>query len=106
MARKRKLRRLGRANQKAAQELLDELEELAQRKAGGSPNNPITVSSPVQVDSKSEAIPCPRCEGPMRLIQHTADTIDGERLRVADCRCVTCGVARKFFFQLENPLQS
>ena len=106
MARKRKFPRIGRSTKRVDKELLDELEELARQKVGGNSDNPIAVGSPVQVDSQAESSPCPRCEGSLRLVEHVAETIEGERLRVAHCRCVVCGVARSFFFRLESPLQS
>lgn len=106
MAKKLRARTSRRAEERKTKKLRDDLEKLAQLAEGGSPENPIVISSPVQVDARTEATPCPLCEGRLQLDEHVAQVVDGERLRVARCRCVECGVERAFYFHLRSPLQS
>lgn len=95
-----------RAEERKVKKLREDLEKLAHLEEGGSPENPFVISSPVQVDARTEATPCPLCEGRLHLDEHVAQVIDGERLRVARCHCVECGTEREFYFHLQNPLQS
>ena len=105
MARRRS-RAPRRGAEKEIRKLREELETIAQRKTGATPTDPIVVSSPVQVETRTENFSCPLCEGSLHLDEHVAEVIDGERLRVAHCHCIDCGVARNFYFRLESPLQS
>ena len=106
MPRRSRKRSARRGAEREIQKLREELEAIAQRKTGATPDNPIVVSSPVQVETRTEQMPCPLCEGPLLLDQHVAEVLNGKRLRVAHCRCIDCGVKRDFYFRLESPLQS
>ncbi|MDG2306237.1 MAG: hypothetical protein P8R42_16615 [Candidatus Binatia bacterium] len=107
MARKPLTARGGRrAEERRTKKLRDDLEKLAHLEAGGSPEHPIEVSSPVQVDARTETTPCPLCEGRLQLDEHVAEVVGGERLRVARCHCVECGTARVIYYRLRSPLQS
>lgn len=97
MAKKRKERRI---RDRAHDKLVNDLERLASLEPGGSPDRPIVVDTPAVVDLRAVARPCPLCEGALRLEAHTADEIDGIRLRVAELSCVRCGVRRKRYFRL------
>jgi hypothetical protein len=77
-----------------------DLEHLARRASGGAPDRPIVVETPPLVDVRAEAQPCPLCEGSLRLVEHTAETIDGARLRLARVTCTRCGIARAIYFRL------
>ena len=48
------------------------------------------------------AQPCPLCAGSLRLDEHAAETIAGERLRVARVICTSCGIARAIYFRLRT----
>lgn len=103
---KKRLRTLRRAEQRKKEKLREDLERLAHLDEGGTPTHPIEISSPVQVDARTEATPCPLCAGRLQLDEHTAETVDGARLRVARCHCIECGTRREIYFHLRNPLQS
>ena len=77
-----------------------DLDRLARLGPGGAPDHPIEIDSPPVVDIMAEARPCPLCDGSLRLIEHAAETIDGQRLRVARVRCTSCGIAREIYFRL------
>lgn len=104
--RKPKPRTARRASERQVKKIRDDLEKLAHLEAGGTPDNPIVISSPVQVDARTEATPCPLCQGRLHLDEHTAETFEGDRIRVARCHCVECGTAREIFFHLRSSLQS
>ena len=95
-----------RADERQTKKLRDDLEKLANLEPGGAPEHPIEVSSPVQVETRTKATPCPLCQGRLALDEHIAEVVDGQRLRVARCRCVDCGVKREIYFHLISPLQS
>ena len=77
-----------------------DLERLAGLAPGGAPDRPIEIDTPAVVDVMAEARRCPLCEGTLHLQQHTAETIAGDRLRVAHVKCASCGIARAFYFRL------
>ncbi len=106
MARKLRPRAGRRADERKAKKLRDDLEKLALLKEGGSSGNPFVISSPAQVDARTETTACPLCEGRLRLDEHVAEIVDGERLRVARCHCVACGTKRELYFHLRSPLDS
>jgi len=94
-----------RATRRAAQrQHVRDLDRLARLAPGGAPDRPIEVDTPAVVDVMAEARRCPLCDGPLHLVQHTAETIDGERLRVAHVKCASCGVPRAIYFRLQAPL--
>ena len=75
-------------------------ERLARLQPGGSPEQPLPVESPTQVDVIATATPCPLCGGTLRLLEHAAEILGGVRLRVAHVTCTTCRVGRALYFQL------
>lgn len=107
MARRRSTPRAARrTSERQAKKIRDDLEKLAHLEPGGAAENAIEIHSPVQVDARTQATPCPLCEGRLTLDEHTAETIEGQRLRIAKCHCVECGTAREIYFHLVSPLQS
>jgi hypothetical protein len=93
-------RTLDRARGRAHEDLVRDLERLDERAPGGAPDHPIVVEAPTQVEPIAEAMPCPLCDGTMHVVEHTAETHDGTRLRVAQVRCTSCGVGRARYFRL------
>jgi hypothetical protein len=67
---------------------------------GGSPRLPIEIRSASQVEPHALALTCLRCGGPNRLGEHTAPTVDGERLRLAALSCSRCGTRRDVWFRI------
>lgn len=80
-----------------------ELDRLARAQPGGAPDRPLVIDSPAVVEVRAVAAPCPLCGGSLRLTAHTAEVIEGERLRVAAVACGACGSERSIYFRLEWP---
>ena len=81
-------------------------ERLASLEAGGSPDRPIDVESASQIEPHALALTCLRCEGPNRLEEHAAETVDGERLRVVRMVCARCAARRNLWFRIVRILPS
>lgn len=75
----------------------------ARARPGGDPGHPLEVPSPAVVEPRAEGLPCPACGGALRLLEHQARVVAGERLRVARVRCGGCGLEREVFFRLAPP---
>jgi hypothetical protein len=93
-------RQLGREEQ----QLADEREKLALAAPGGTPERPLEIEAPSQVDVIAERTPCVRCGESMRLGRHEATVVDGTRLRVAHLACTVCAAERRMYFRLAAPL--
>jgi hypothetical protein len=79
-------------------------ERLARLEPGGAPDRPIEVSSASLVEPTAESLPCPLCDGRLRALEHTAQAIDGARLRVVQVRCTHCGTQRALFLRIGTVL--
>jgi DNA-directed RNA polymerase subunit RPC12/RpoP len=75
-------------------------ERLFQREEGGNTSRPIDVESAAIVEMRAEGIPCPRCEGEQRVLEHLAVTVSGHRLREARLQCRRCGSKRSMWFRI------
>lgn len=73
---------------------------------GASESNPLIVHSPSVVESRASSMPCVRCEGPVKVLEHQARTLDGTRFRVAITKCSMCGFEREIFFRISTEDQS
>lgn len=100
MGRKPRPRTERRAHERDAKKLSHDLERLALLERGGAPDRPIEVTSASQVDVHARDAKCPVCSGPVRLEEHTAETIADVRLRVARVQCQACGRKRAIYFRL------
>lgn len=80
--------------------MVRERERLARAEVGGRPGNAVKISTASLVELHARSRPCPLCGGTMRIEEHTAETIDEERLRIAHVVCVACGVSRKIYFRI------
>jgi hypothetical protein len=89
-----------RARARAHAELVNDLERLAALQPGGTPERPLVVASPTQVDIIAQTRRCPLCEGSLELVEHAAERVGGVALRAAHLRCVACGVRRTLWFRL------
>jgi len=78
-------------------------ERLARLEPGGAPARPLPIDSPVLVELRAVARPCPLCGGALRLDGHAAARVDGVRLRVATVACTMCGTRREIYFRLVEP---
>lgn len=91
-----------RAQDRAAAKLGRDRARLFELGPGGSPARPIVVTSPSEVEVEARATPCPICGGELRVEDHTAETLDTGRQRVAKVRCAACGDHRAIYFQLAS----
>jgi hypothetical protein len=89
-----------RAEDRAAQKLARDLEKLAVLADGGSPGRAIPITSPAEVEVQARATPCPVCQGELRVEEHTAETLEGARVRVARVVCAVCRRKRAIYFRL------
>lgn len=71
--------------------------------AGGRPDHPIDVRSPAVVESRAVDGGCRACGATLRVTRHTAETIDGQRLRVAHVKCVHCETRDQVYFRIVAP---
>lgn len=103
----RKRPRTERREQARAQEkLARDREKLARLEAGGSPERPIVLESASQVEVHARSLRCTRCDGELRVDEHVARVVGGQRLRLARLSCPMCGARRDAWFRLEQRLPS
>ena len=95
-----------RALARSAARLARGREKLASLEAGGSPERPIEVESASQIEPHALALTCLRCDGPNRLEEHAAESVDGERLRVVRMTCARCAARRAVWFRIVRILPS
>lgn len=91
-----------RAQDRASAKLSRDRERLFQLGPGGSPERPIVVTSPTEVEVQARSLPCPICDGELRVEEHTAETVGTARLRVAKVLCAVCHARRAIYFQLAS----
>ncbi|WP_437719239.1 hypothetical protein WMF45_24235 [Sorangium sp. So ce448] len=89
-----------RESDRTSAKLTRDIERLAQLEPGHTPGRAIPLDAASQVEVAARSIPCPRCRGAFRVEDHTAETLDGVRLRVAKVTCSACGAGRSLYFRL------
>jgi hypothetical protein len=95
----RRARRARAAQAEAAKEIA----ALEAAEPGGTVENAIAVESPAVVESRASMLPCAICRGPVRVMEHAAETIEGRRVRVVRVLCPQCGISRTAYFRLIVP---
>jgi hypothetical protein len=95
-----------RAHAREAEKAARDRERLARIEAGGSHERPVEVQSASQIEPHALAFACLRCNGPNRLDEHAAVTVDDQRLRVVRMTCPRCGAKRAVWFRLVPILPS
>jgi hypothetical protein len=95
-----------RSRERALDKLARDRERLAYLEPGGDRARPIEVESASQVEPHALALACLRCDAPVRLEEHAAIVVDGDRLRVARLACSRCGARREVWFRLAPRLPS
>jgi hypothetical protein len=78
--------------------LVRDKERLARLEQGGSPERPIVVSSASVIETHARSMPCPQCDGALRVDEHAAN----EGLREVHVQCVTCGARRTLYFRMAS----
>jgi hypothetical protein len=89
-----------RAHDRAQEKYSQALEKRFQLEPGASATRAIKVTSPAEVEVLARAIPCPICQGELRVEEHTAETLETHRLRIAHVVCAVCRSRRRIYFQL------
>lgn len=79
---------------------LEKKDRLAELSPGGSPERSIEVETAALVEPMARSSRCPRCDGAVRLEEHSARTVSGRSLRVARVSCLACGSERELFFAI------
>ena len=93
-----------RALARAEEKLSRARERLAELDRGGAPRHPIEIVSASLVETQARSVPCPKCLGASRVDDHTAVTLEGQRLRVAHLTCTHCGARRALYFRIVGDL--
>jgi hypothetical protein len=75
-------------------------ERLARLEPGGGPNRPLDVPSASLVEPEARSMPCPKCLGSCAVVEHSAETQEGRRLRIAHMMCKGCGGRRAIYFRI------
>lgn len=77
---------------------IDRKDRLAELSPGGAPERPIAVETAALVEPMARSSLCPRCDGAVRVEDHSARSDSGRTLRVVQVSCVSCGSTREVFF--------
>jgi hypothetical protein len=91
---------------RAADKVARGRERLASLEPGGGPRLPVEVESASQIEPHALSMLCLRCGGPNRLVEHAAETVQGERLRVVRMACARCGATRAVWLRIASRLLS
>ncbi len=102
-ARKLSGRALRREQARDAEKLAMQRQKLARLEPGGAPDHPVVVESASQVEVHARSLQCTRCDGSYRVDEHVAETVGGDRLRVAKLVCLVCGARRSVYFRITPP---
>ena len=92
-----------RASEREHQKLMRDVERLWKLEPGGSPEHPIALSSASEVEVHARGVHCPLCRGELRLLEHSAETMGAERLRVTKVVCSECRAERSIYFRIATP---
>ncbi|HVV86638.1 MAG TPA: hypothetical protein VHE35_26450, partial [Kofleriaceae bacterium] len=86
-----------RLDERALRKLVQDRERLWSLSPGGSAARPLVVDSTAVIEPRARALPCPQCEGELRVGEHRAAA---GGLRAVDVRCSRCHAARTVWFRL------
>jgi len=107
MNRKKKVaspRAARRESERKLERLSLDRERLASYEKGGAPERPIEVESASEVEVIARGVRCVHCATVVGVEEHLAETISGQRLRIARVRCPACGGRRSIYFRLSAGL--
>lgn len=104
MAKKRKPSRSAKLERRKLEQknrkLVADRERLFLLSAGGSPERPFQVDSPVVIEGRARAVSCPQCQGPLHIDEHEVERETGEMLRRVLAHCRECGSPRRLWFRI------
>jgi hypothetical protein len=106
MTKKPRPRTERRERERALDKLARDRDRLARLEPGGSPERPVVLVSASQVEVHARSLRCTRCEAELRIEEHVAREVAGQRLRLVKMMCPRCGTRREAWFRLEAPLPS
>src|SRR5262249_46841036 len=75
-------------------------ERLARLEPGGAPNRPLDVQSASPGEPEARSRPCPKSLGSRAVVERSAETQEGRRLRIAHMMCRACGGRRAIYFRI------
>jgi hypothetical protein len=101
---KKRARTDRRETTREALKLADAREKLSRLEAGGEAGRPIRVESASVIELRAESMRCPRCDGDLKIAEHTAHVVDGLAVRKVDTRCKHCGAPRTIWFVIGSDL--
>jgi hypothetical protein len=101
---KKRARQGRREAEREQAKLADAREKLSKLEAGGAPGRPIRVDSASVIEIRAESMRCPRCEGELKIDEHTAHVVEGLSVRQVDTRCKRCGTPRTIWFVIASDL--
>ena len=99
---KKRKRSALRAEDRAREKFVRDVERLWELGPGGSPARPLPISSSAEVEVIARSTRCPLCEGELRLEEHAAEIVGKARLRVARVVCLACRAPRAIYFELAS----
>ena len=94
---KQRPRTIRRLEERAQQKLVRDKERLFALSTGGAREHPYEVTSTAVIELRALALPCPQCDGQLRLREHSAPAAG---LRQVDVTCRQCGAPRSLWFRL------
>jgi len=100
VARLPRFRRTQRERQRALRKLVRQTEALADDLPGGSPEQPIDVTSASVVEGKARRTPCIQCDGELDVRGDRATSTARGILREISVVCRQCHVARTLWFRI------
>jgi hypothetical protein len=83
-----------------------EREKLAAMAPGGGPAHPLVVTSASVIEGTARSTPCVQCGSELTLGDHTAETFQGQSLRLVRLVCRVCHAPRALWFRLQPELLS
>ena len=89
-----------RARERKARALVREREQLAGISRGGAPERAIEVETAAVIEPRVRSMPCPQCEGALRIDEHASE---GGGIRRIDVTCQQCAVPRSLWFRIVSP---
>jgi hypothetical protein len=93
-------RTLRRNLERSQDKLADARRKLLAISPGGSAEQPLEVASAAVIEGRAESVPCPDCEGALRVEEHAAFEHEGALLRKVELACRRCGGPLTLFFRI------
>jgi hypothetical protein len=103
VARPPRPRRAQRERDNALRKQVRRIEALAGKLPGGSPDNPLEVSSASVVEGAARATPCVQCGGDLELRGDRATSTARGVLRELALACRLCHAPRTLWFRITPP---